>query len=1603
MKRTFLVLAACLCSFSLWAKNGDKFQAELEGGINAWFVVLSEEEKTCQIGLGVNNSNNNTFPNGTSAIISIPGTVNGYTVTTIGYGAFCDISSIENVIIPNTVMKIKTGAFRNSGITSIDIPSSVTELMASAFCGCSQLRNVTLHKGLNLIGNCAFDGCLSLSSIIIPSTVQAIAKSAFYGCTSLSSVIIDNASLTIGEKAFYGCEKLSSFDMGNAVTSIGTWAFYECSKLPTINLPNTLSQIEECAFYKSGLTSICIPGSIESINSKTFIDCKNLASVIFGEGVKEIKQTSFSGCSKLKDISFPNSLKTIGIESFYKCTSIEELSFPDKLESIGSSAFGNCTALSSIYFGKGLKRVESHAFSGCSNIKKVDIGNLENWCSVEFDSDRKREHTSSRIVEMLNSNPLTYTRKIILNGQELDELIIPDGVTEIGSLVFACCNRFDKLSIPASVKSIGDGAFYNCTGIDQITFQPSSQLETIGESVFRDCIGLSTISIPNSVTSLGTGVFRNCTNLESAILPSGLLEIPTSAFYQDTKLGGITIPETVKNIGSWAFYECSGLPRIDIPSNVEIIGTEAFCGCTGFSGVYIKDLVKWCGIKFGNYQYQGNMYALSDKQTNPLIYGVNLYVNNQLVTDLIIPDGVEVIEDFAFWGSNVSSVTIPSSVKSIGKKAFCTCANLRSITIPHTVESIDKEAFYELDRQCPKAVYKESPNKNNVKVYIDDIANWITKDYGLGFSNLSAYSKIKIELYLNNELATDIVVPKTITALGKNVFSYTKINSIVLSKNIEQVDLSNFSGSTLKTIYSYSKFAPSFNNSASSYFGNVPLTAIYVPKGRSENYKVNWPNHASIIFEMEDSPSEPISFADAEVKRICLENWDTDGDEELSEEEAKAVTDLGTVFKENQKITSFNELEYFTGLTTIGESAFSGCKALVSVKVPETVTELGQSAFSECRNLTKITLPDGIKTMGNQVFVDCNFTSINLPTSLEYIGYYCFSGVPIESIHIPASVNDLYQNPFNGCKSLKTITVDANNTVYFSPEGSNAVITKETMGLRVGCKTTVIPSGVKMIDLGVFEYADFETIDIPESVTRIRDWSFRRAKIKNITIPKSVNLIEKSAFYGCNNLTDVTVNWQEPIAILENVFSTRANVVLHVPLGYKAAYEAADVWKDFKIITDDYTEGGATFASKDDGSLMLSNMDNSSAEVVIPSTLIVDGQEYSVTGIADGAFENNETLEAVSIPSQISEIGENAFAGCKNLIAIYNYCENPADLTGSVKALTRSGEEVTVAERVFAGVDLESCVLYVPAGCSQKYKAAEGWNEFLNIREMINGDINGNGVVNELDREAIVNHIMGNSPEDFDEDAADINKDGNVDVTDVVEFTNGVENKKLAKPLSEATNEDVGRIIASDGNVYPAGTIGIAPIAMIVYVGEPGTADNNSTKYRGLAIALSDDGIYTEYDQKKSGPYNIVVDVQGDLNGLSCPWNKPKSDAPEGTSGWFIPSSGQFYLFLKSLGMERHDDYENFEKNRFDLPYYINKDTESEYGYLDEPVFDIVSMLKKAGDLSVDFDYTGQLFWSCTYNGSNGRNYYLSFNRGGVKITYGASDAKARFRPFLAF
>lgn len=166
----------------------------------------------------------------------------------------------------------------------------------------------------------------------------------------------------------------------------------------------------------------------------------------------------------------------------------------------------------------------------------------------------------------------------------------------------------------------------------------------------------------------------------------------------------------------------------------------------------------------------------------------------------------------------------------------------------------------------------------------------------------------------------------------------------------------------------------------------------------------------------------PIVFADSEVKRLCVENWGSGG--EITYDQAAAVTDLSAIFWRNTAITSFNELQYFTGLQGIGERAFNGCSSLTSVTIPDGVTIIDVAAFNGCENLISVTIPDGVTTIGGYAFGNCSsLTSVTIPNTVitieEAAFRFCSS---LTSITIPDSVANIYQLVFNGCSKLTSIT-----------------------------------------------------------------------------------------------------------------------------------------------------------------------------------------------------------------------------------------------------------------------------------------------------------------------------------------------------------------------------------------------------------------------------------------------------------------------------------------------------------------------------------------------------------------------------------------------------
>ena len=244
-------------------------------------------------------------------------------------------------------------------------------------------------------------------------------------------------------------------------------------------------------------------------------------------------------------------------------------------------------------------------------------------------------------------------------------------VTQIRNAAFFRCTGLTSIIIPSSITSIGDSTFLGCTSLDSVVFP--NTITNIGKKAFAGCYSLTTITLPNSVTSIGSLAFNYCTRLTSITIGNSVSIIDTAAFAYCTGLNSVNIPNSVRIIGQCAFNECTGLSVVTIGNSVKYIGNSAFFNCRGLRRTnYTGSIAQWCGIKFEGFG-------------NPIEYSHNLYINNTLLTNLIIPNSVDTIKQYAFVGNtSLSAVTVPNSVVIIETCAFGDCYNLHSVTFNRT-------------------------------------------------------------------------------------------------------------------------------------------------------------------------------------------------------------------------------------------------------------------------------------------------------------------------------------------------------------------------------------------------------------------------------------------------------------------------------------------------------------------------------------------------------------------------------------------------------------------------------------------------------------------------------------------------------------------------------------------------------------------------------------------------------------------------------------------------------------------------------------------------------------------------------------------------------
>ena len=264
---------------------------------------------------------------------------------------------------------------------------------------------------------------------------------------------------------------------------------------------------------------------------------------------------------------------------------------------------------------------------------------------------------------------------VFFHCRSLSNIVIPDSVTDIGEGAFSDCRSLSNIVIPDSVTDVGKSAFSGCSSLSNIVIPDS--VTDIGDDAFFHCSSLSNIVIPDSVTDIGEGAFLYCSSLSNIVIPNSVTDIGDYAFSYCSSLSNIVIPDSVTDIGNFAFSRCCSLSEIVIPSSVTSIGNRAFSRCSSLKYISIpKSVIGLNGNPFA--EWNGKLECLSPN----FVYEDDVLFNR---------DKSKII---SFRKQNIKSYVIPSSVTSIGDRAFYGCDSLSEIVIPSSVTSIGKGAFY---------------------------------------------------------------------------------------------------------------------------------------------------------------------------------------------------------------------------------------------------------------------------------------------------------------------------------------------------------------------------------------------------------------------------------------------------------------------------------------------------------------------------------------------------------------------------------------------------------------------------------------------------------------------------------------------------------------------------------------------------------------------------------------------------------------------------------------------------------------------------------------------------------------------------------------------
>ena len=844
-------------------------------------------------------------------------------VTSIGRSAFQDCTSLTSIIIPNSVTEIGWYAFyRCSGLISTTITDSVMKIGSSVFYGCDKLARVNVLIS-NLTNYCTANNMHNLSAPIhliadgdeiteltIPNNVLDIGRGTFANCVGITSVTIPNSVTTIGASAFKSCTGLTDITIPNSVTDIEDQAFYGCSELSSITIPNSVTFIGNYAF--SGCTGeLIIDSNIVGTNyyytnhpmSATYPGWSygsRFTELTIGNNVSYIGENAFNDWSTLTSVTIPNSVSRIATGAFDGCTNITRLTIPDRTDISLANSFAKCK----------LTRCD------------IVISDLTKYCATV---------PNPAYLAGLPSFPY----HLIIDGAEITELTIPDGVTTIREKAFYNCIGLTSVTTPNSVTAIGEYAFEGCTGLKRVTI-PNS-VTTIGDYAFKDCIGELMINSKLIEDSYGEDpLWSTDCNITKLTIGGDITQIG-NAFEGCSSLISVSIPESVKAIGESAFESCTGLTDITIPNSVTTIGAAAFRLCNNLKNITISDNLTTI-----------EAYTFEDCRN---------------LTNVTIPNSVTEIEHSAFTNCrSLTNVTIPNGVKKIGDMAFYHCGNLISVTISESVTDIGQLAFSYCNIE-ELIINSKCIESSGQPSWINSCGDFSKLIIGGNVSKIGDY------VFNGCNSLKSAVILGSVTSIGEQVFSgCSSLTNVTISDNVTTIGSGVFKNCDgLKnvniTISDLAKYCTANNQikfglPRNLFIDGVEITKLTIPDGVStvgESALQNCTSLTSVTIPNSVTAIEDHAFQGCSVLTGVVI--------------PKSVMAIGESAFES--CTSLTSVTMPNSIAAIEDKTFYGCKALTGFVIPESVTMIGNSAFYGCYYLNSITIPQSVTEIKYGAFLNC--------------------------------------------------------------------------------------------------------------------------------------------------------------------------------------------------------------------------------------------------------------------------------------------------------------------------------------------------------------------------------------------------------------------------------------------------------------------------------------------------------------------------------------------------------------------------------------------------------------------------------------------------------